>query len=714
MKLKISIIIILFFSFSSSFNLPPGTQITSSSELTSLLNKTDLPAIAFFYKTDSENSNLLSQMIQSLYPKYEDFIEIFLIDCEKANFTECSFTSNETSFAFFELFEPPLYRLNPYTKSLNQHSKRPFVGKEMSMKTLNSFIANGITDKSININKNNIDDFLRNNEMNKFILFTEKKNTPLLFKGLSNYFYDKIKFAVVKKSENEICEKFKVSKFPSLMIYQNVDNKNNNILDEAEIKFYEGEQNAKNIINFLKNYELKEKLYLNSEKNKAKISEIFLKNLNEKNYKDFFEKNNNNNIIIYFDNKKLPENNKNLDYYSLLPKDIQNFNSETHGFFKFGYLNCIENSILCNNEFKIKTFPSLILYQKNSKNRILNGNSLPLEFSEIESEINNLFPSEIKEANAATFNVLLSESYTKHKLPFLYFFEDKVQLSINLLSLDENIKKFFTIIVFYNPPQDIISQLQIKSFPSVFFAIQNLDNNNINGRINMMVFNDKISFSSLKNFITQNFRFRQNENENTNYKSNIQYEKQQIHFINSTNILTSTCNLKKLCMLIFMDLRNNETAQNQLKIIDDLAETAKNRPVSFGYLNATCQEELSSNFGIDLANLPKVILYSISKGVFVNFEGKLDSESLNEFISKTVRGLVTFNRIQKELVVVKDIKCEEIKMVQVKDDDDDIMKELLEEEKKKREMFDKERGIDDEDGKKKKKKRKKKKKVDDL
>jgi thioredoxin-like negative regulator of GroEL len=398
----------------------------------------------------------------------------------------------------------------------------------------------------------------------------------------------------------------------------------------------------------------------------------------------------------------------------LLPKDIQNFNSETHGFFKFGYLNCIENSILCNNEFKIKTFPSLILYQKNSKNRILNGNSLPLEFSEIESEINNLFPSEIKEANAATFNVLLSESYTKHKLPFLYFFEDKVQLSINLLSLDENIKKFFTIIVFYNPPQDIISQLQIKSFPSVFFAIQNLDNNNINGRINMMVFNDKISFSSLKNFINQNFRFRQTENENTNYKSNIQYEKQQIHFINSTNILTSTCNLKKLCMLIFMDLRNNETAQNQLKIIDDLAETAKNRPVSFGYLNATCQEELSSNFGIDLANLPKVILYSISKGVFVNFEGKLDSESLNEFISKTVRGLVTFNRIQKELVVVKDIKCEEIKMVQVKDDDDDIMKELLEEEKKKREMFDKERGIDDEDGKKKKKKRKKKKKVDDL
>ena len=229
----------------------------------------------------------------------------------------------------------------------------------------------------------------------------------------------------------------------------------------------------------------------------------------------------------------------------------------------------------------------------------------------------------------------------------------------------------------------------------------------------MMVFNEKISYSSLKNFINQNFRFRQ-ENENTNYKSNIQYEKQQIHFINSTNILTSTCNLKKLCMLIFMDLRNNETAQNQLKIIDDLAETAKNRPVSFGYLNATCQEELSSNFGIDLANLPKVILYSISKGVFVNFEGKLDSESLNEFISKTVRGLVTFNRIQKELVVVKDIKCEEIKMVQVKDDDDDIMKELLEEEKKKREMFDKERGIDDEDGKKKKKKRKKKKKVDDL
>ena len=52
--------------------------------------------------------------------------------------------------------------------------------------------------------------------------------------------------------------------------------------------------------------------------------------------------------------------------------------------------------------------------------------------------------------------------------------------------------------------------------------------------------------------------------------------------------------------------------------------------------------------------------------MFVNFEGKLDSESLNEFISKTVRGLVTFNRIQKELVVVKDIKCEEIKIFKLK------------------------------------------------
>ena len=685
MKLIISILLFLFFSpFSLPFNLPPGTPITSSSELSNHLNQTDLPAVAFYYKSDSENSNLLSQMLQSIYPKFEDFIKIFLIDCEKANFTECSYSSKEVSFAFFELYEPPLYRLNPYTKSLNQHIKKPFVQKEMSVKSLNSFISNGIVDKSININKNNVDDFLSNNEMNKFILFTEKKNTPLLFKGLSNFFYDKIKFAVVKKNEKDLCEKFKVSKFPSLMIYQNVDNKNNNILEEPEMKFYEGEQNAKSIINFLKNYELKEKLYLNPEKNKAKFSEIFLKKLDEKNYKDFFDKNKNNHIIIYFDNNKIDEKNKTLDYYSLLPKDIQNFNSESHGFFKFGYLNCIENSILCNNEFKVKTFPSLILYQNqketNIKDRLSNGTSLPLEYIDIESEINKLFPSEIKDANAATFNVLMQESYTKHKLPLLYFFNDKVQLGINLLSNDENVKKFFSIIVFYEPPQEIVSQLQIKTFPSVFFAIQN---NNNDGRINMMVFNEKISYSSLKNFINQNFRFRQSENEN-NYKSNVQYEKQEIHFINTTDKLTSTCNLKKLCMLIFMDLRNNETAQNQLKIIDDLAEIAKNRPVSFGYLNATCQEELSSNFGIDLANLPKVILYSISKGVFVNFEGKLEKEKLNDFISNTVRGLVTFNRIQKDIVVVKDIKCEDIKFVQVKDDDDDIMKELLEEEKKKK------------------------------
>ena len=153
--------------------------------------------------------------------------------------------------------------------------------------------------------------------------------------------------------------------------------------------------------------------------------------------------------------------------------------------------------------------------------------------------------------------------------------------------------------------------------------------------------------------------------------------------------------------------------EESFEIFKNFTEASKKRPTSFGYINATCQEEFTSKFGVNLESLPSAIIYSYAKEVYSNLVGTFSVEDLSELISKTVSGRMNFQRMQKDNAVLQDIKCETIQpYVSNDDDDDDIMKELLAEERKKREEFDKERNADDDDKKKKKKKKKKHKKKD--
>ena len=162
-------------------------------------------------------------------------------------------------------------------------------------------------------------------------------------------------------------------------------------------------------------------------------------------------------------------------------------------------------------------------------------------------------------------------------------------------------------------------------------------------------------------------------------------------------------------------MRPNEDSKKKfdenMEIFKNFTEVSKKRPTTFGYVNATCQEEFTSKFGVNLESLPSAIIYSYAKEVYSNLVGTFSVEDMSELISKTVSGRINFQRMQKDNAKLQDIKCETIQpFVGSDDDDDDIMKELLAEEQKKREEFDKERNADDDKKKKKKKKKKNKKK----
>ncbi len=52
----------------------------------------------------------------------------------------------------------------------------------------------------------------------KVLIFTERKSTAPLFKALSKQYKDKLLFGEVRSTEREIIDKFKVTKFPTLLI----------------------------------------------------------------------------------------------------------------------------------------------------------------------------------------------------------------------------------------------------------------------------------------------------------------------------------------------------------------------------------------------------------------------------------------------------------------------------------------------------------------
>ena len=699
----------------------PGVRFSTENEIESFLNKTDLTCLAFYYKKESDKSNEIAKNLKSIYSKLKYLAEYILIDCDKSNLDNCKQSTNEKEFFYLEVYIPPELKYNPYTQKMNKHTKFQYKKSDIEEKALYNFLKAAIVSKEQIVNNENYENFISKRSMNKVILFTDKQKTPLMFKGLSGYFYDRLLFGIVKNTEKKLCEKLNIKNFPTLMIIQTLENEDT-IMDEPIFKIYDGKLETENIVKYLEKYALKEKLYISFNKNNNKEEskyQIYFTKLKAEKTMEFFEKKYKNNVILYFDNKV--ENGKIT--YNNLSKDIKEFNTQTHGFFNFGYVDCTgeKNEKSCYENFKIKEYPSMYLYkpEKNTKERISKSIELPMEKNDINREINSLYEIKATSSNRYNFNEIIADDLQKGKIIALYLFDTYIDLGFNLITQNKNYKEKIDFVIMDNPIKEIRDYLKVNKLPYLAFLTLNSDAELKNGKpgTNLMDFNIPITYSNLKAVITESFKFP-DDNKNSETYNDFSNEKLEIIFINTTNDLINTCSKKKLCVIGFFDLKENENSKKNFnknfEIYKNFAEKNKKRPTTFGYINATCQEEFTSKFGISIESLPSIIIYSYNKDVYANLVGSFNVEDMTELVSKTVSGRINFQRMQKSNAELQNIKCEDVQNVVIKDDDDDeIMKELLAEEQKKREEFDKMRGKE-ETKKKKKKKDKKKKKNTDL
>jgi len=696
----------------------PGKKFSSQEEITSYLKTVDTTIVVFYYKTASENAEEIAKNLKVVYSKLKYLIELISINCDDNSMDECTKTEDnlmDEEFYRIEIYVPPLYKQNPYTKELNSHQKMQYAKSDTSDKALYKFLTKMIISREQVITNENYENFKTRANLNKAILFTNKKSSPLMWRGLSGYFYDRIALGIVYNTEKNLCKKLGVKDFPSVMVIQTIEDEV--IIDDPQEIFYEGKMDTENIVNFLEKYALKEKLYIAEKKGGRTTNDkylVYFNKLSAEKAMNFFKKKINKEVILYYDNNikdgKIT--------YDNLSDDIKEFNSETHGFFQFGYVDCTgeEKEKICRNNFKIKDFPNMVLYrpEKDLKEKISKGYELPLEMSNIRREINILFEPNVRSADPLNFQYMITESVQKKKVVLLYLFDGNINFGFNLITQKKLFSDLIDFIVMDNPPDDIRRKLQVKSLPSMNIIIPDASktDNNGNPQTQFLVYGGKLSFSALDSFLKTSFQLKEKD-EKTNTESNEDKKPAEITFIQTTKDLENTCTKKKLCIIGFFDMRPGDMSsvsfEKNFKIFKNFTEISKKRPTSFGYINATCQEEFSSKFGINIESLPSIIIYSYTKDVYANLVGNFNEEDMSELLNKAVSGRINFQRMQKDNAVLMDIKCETIQPFEEKDDDDDIMKELLDEEKRKREEFDKERNEEDESKKKKKKKKKDKK-----
>ena len=560
------ILFILCFSLSSSSSevkTLPGKRLNSQEEISNYLKTTDLTVLVFYYKSESEKSNSVAENLKIVYSKLKYLIEYIIVNCDDNNMDECTPIDDSIEDDFFriEVYVPPEYKFNPYTKGMNKHQKMLYTKTSITDKALYNFLTKTIISREQIINSENFENFKSRSDLNKVILFTNKKNSPLMYRGLSGYFYDRLALGLVFDSEKKICEKLNIKKFPTIMVIQSLEE--DIILDEPNEIFYEGKMEVENIVQFLEKYALKEKLYLSSDKNKKNKSgnknPVFFNKLTAEKAMNFLKNKKDKEVIFYYDNKV----EKGKINYNNLPEDVKDFNSDTHGFFQFGYVDCTgeENEKFCKNNFKIKEFPNMVLYrpEKDIKEKIAKGYELPMEMVNLRREINLLFEPNVKTANPTNFQYIVGETLQKKRLALLYFFDGFINLGFSLITQKKSYSDLIEFIVMDNPPEEIKKQFQCNSYPyiSILIPDETRTDKNGNPEIQVMIYNNKYSFSELNSFLKNSFQF--NENESSTQTPSIEEQKPvEISFIQTTKDLETTCTKKKLCIVGFFDMRPGE------------------------------------------------------------------------------------------------------------------------------------------------------------
>jgi hypothetical protein len=223
LTLTIFFICLSFTKSAKELKTLPGIKLDTQEEISQYLKKTDVTILVFYYKSESEKAEEIAGNLKIVYSKLKYLIEIIKVNCDNNHMEECTQTEDnlmDEEFYRIEVYVPPIYKLNPYTKEMNSHQKLQYAKSDISDKALYKFLTKTIISREQIITNENFENFKTKSNLNKVILFTNKKSSPLMYRGLSGYFYDRLALGIVYESEKNLCKKLEIKNSRQLWSYK--------------------------------------------------------------------------------------------------------------------------------------------------------------------------------------------------------------------------------------------------------------------------------------------------------------------------------------------------------------------------------------------------------------------------------------------------------------------------------------------------------------
>lgn len=106
-------------------------------------------------------------------------------------------------------------------------------------------------------------------------------------------------------------------------------------------------------------------------------------------------------------------------------------------------------------------------------------------------------------------------------------------------------------------------------------------------------FTDDLVYSKLKYYLEYNFRQKEEDREKVERKQEDAVPSRGIEHIPTTDALVQLCNMKKLCLISFLDGRVNKDSVDSFErsktVLEEVQAANSKRSISYGWVNATCQ-----------------------------------------------------------------------------------------------------------------------------
>lgn len=188
--------------------------------------------IVLFYKSNQLESKDLKDLWNEFANKYNGILRVAALNC---------LHESELCEEEFSIKEVPT--IKGFTDNLDKPGIK-FENKDISLQNLANFGDSMTPNLAHNVKNDNYEKFYKSDEeMDKVLLFSSKKNTPLLFKSLAVSFKGKVKLGFTY-NDDKLIKKFKIESLPTLIL----------LTEPAEHRgiIYKGENKKEKIMAFLR------------------------------------------------------------------------------------------------------------------------------------------------------------------------------------------------------------------------------------------------------------------------------------------------------------------------------------------------------------------------------------------------------------------------------------------------------------------------------